>query len=72
MQSDFVFYLNVGAVSWKGSNHDIVEDSTMKAEYIATSELQRKPFGSEILFLSWVLFLVHQVLWIYIVVIVEP
>jgi hypothetical protein len=42
-----------------------------KAEYIAASKLQMKLFGSEILFLSWVLFLVHPVLWISIVIIVE-
>jgi hypothetical protein len=46
--------------------------STMEAEYILLLKLQRKLFGSEILFLSWVLFLVRPVLWISIVTIVEP
>jgi hypothetical protein len=59
-------------MSWKSSKQDTVADSTMKAVYIATSEVAKKLFGSEILFLSWVLFLVYPVLWISIVIIVEP
>jgi hypothetical protein len=34
-------------------------------------KLQRKMFGSEILFLSWLLFIVRPVIWISIVTIVE-
>jgi hypothetical protein len=49
-------------VSWKSSKQDTVADSTMKAVYIATSEVAKKLFGSEILFPSW----------ISIVIIVEP
>jgi hypothetical protein len=71
-QSDFMFCLNGGAVSWKSSKQDTVADSTMEAEYMLLLKLQRKLFGSEILFLSWVLFLVCSVLWISIVTIVEP
>ena len=37
-QSGYVFCLNGGAVSWKSSKQDTVADSTIKAEYIATSE----------------------------------
>jgi hypothetical protein len=44
----------------------------MEVEYITAYEATRKLFGSEILFLSWVLFLMHLVLWISIVTIVEP
>ena len=36
-QSDYVFYLNDGAMSWKSSKQEIVADSTIEAEYIATS-----------------------------------
>jgi hypothetical protein len=71
-QFGFVFYLNEGTVSWKSSKNDIVADSTTEAEYIAASKAVKNLFGSEILFLSWVLFLVRPVLWISIVKIVEP
>jgi hypothetical protein len=71
-QSGFVFCLNGGVVSWKSSKQDIVEDSMMKAEYIATSEAAKKAVWIKKLFLSWVLFLVHPVLWSSIVTIVEP
>jgi hypothetical protein len=69
-QSSFVFCLNRGTVNWKSSKEDTVADLVTDVEYIA--KLQRKLFGSEILFLSWVLFLVRPVLWISIVTIVEP
>jgi hypothetical protein len=71
-QPGFVFCLNGGVVSWKSSKQDTVANSMMEAEYITAFEVQRKLFGSEILFLSWVLFLVRPVLWISIVTIVEP
>jgi hypothetical protein len=41
-QSDFVLYLNGGAVSWKSSKQDIVVDSMMEAEYIAASEAAKE------------------------------
>jgi hypothetical protein len=41
-QSDFVFYLNRGAVSWKISKHDIVADSMMEVEYIAAFEATKE------------------------------
>jgi hypothetical protein len=59
-------------VSCKSSKQDIVADSMTEAKYIAAFEALKKLFGSEILFLSWVLFLVRPVLWISIVTIVEP
>jgi hypothetical protein len=65
---DLVFCLHGGAVSWKRAKQDTVADSTMEAEYIAASEVV--VFGSEILFLSWVLFLVLPVLRISIMTIV--
>jgi hypothetical protein len=34
LQSDFVFCLNGGVVSWKRSNQDIVVDSITKAKYV--------------------------------------
>jgi hypothetical protein len=71
-QPGFVFCLNGGVVNWKSSKQDTVANSMMEAEYITAFEVQRKLFGSEILFLSWVLFLVRPVLWISIVTIVEP
>jgi hypothetical protein len=41
-QSDFVFCLNRGAVSWKSSKQDTIVDSMMKDEYIAASEAAKK------------------------------
>jgi hypothetical protein len=41
-QSGFVFCLNGGAVSWKNSKQDTIEDSTMKAEYIAASKAAKE------------------------------
>jgi hypothetical protein len=41
-QSSFVFCLNGGAVSWNSSKQDIVVDSMMEAEYIATSEATKE------------------------------
>jgi hypothetical protein len=41
-QSGFMFCLNGGAVSWKSFKQDIVADSTMEAEYIATSKAAKK------------------------------
>jgi hypothetical protein len=41
-QSDFVFCLNGRAVSWKSSKQDTVADSTMEADYIATSEATKE------------------------------
>jgi hypothetical protein len=40
-QSDFVFCLSGGAVSWKSSKQDIVAGSMMEAEYIAASEIAK-------------------------------
>ncbi|KAL0451349.1 UNVERIFIED_CONTAM: Retrovirus-related Pol polyprotein from transposon TNT 1-94 [Sesamum latifolium] len=37
-QSDFVFKLNGGLVTWKSSKQDTTGDSTTEAEYIAASE----------------------------------
>jgi hypothetical protein len=62
-QSGFVFCLNGGAVNWKSSKQDILADSMMEAEYIAASKAAKEVFGSESLFVSWVLFLVHPVQW---------
>ncbi|KAL0288835.1 UNVERIFIED_CONTAM: Retrovirus-related Pol polyprotein from transposon TNT 1-94 [Sesamum calycinum] len=41
-QSSFVFKLNAGVVAWKRSKKDTTTDSTMKAEYIATSEVAKE------------------------------
>jgi hypothetical protein len=41
-QSDFVFCLNRGVVSWKSPKQNIVADSMMEAEYIATSEAAKE------------------------------
>jgi hypothetical protein len=41
-QSDFVFFLNGGAVSWKSSKQDTIVDSTTKAEYIVASEAAKE------------------------------
>jgi hypothetical protein len=53
-QSGFVFYLNGEAVSWKSSKQDTVADSTHKLSILLLLKLQRKLFGSKILFLGWV------------------
>jgi hypothetical protein len=37
-QSDFLFTINGGAVSWKSSKQEIVANSTIEAKYITTSE----------------------------------
>ncbi|KAK8988379.1 hypothetical protein V6N11_061137 [Hibiscus sabdariffa] len=41
-QSRFVFCPNGGAVSWKSSKQDTVADSTIEAEYIASSEAAKE------------------------------
>jgi hypothetical protein len=41
-QSDFVFCLNGGAVSWKSFKQDTVANSMTKAEYIAASEVAKE------------------------------
>ena len=41
-QSGFVFCLNGGAVSWRSSKQDTVADSTIEAEYIATSDAAKE------------------------------
>ncbi|KAL0451408.1 UNVERIFIED_CONTAM: Secreted RxLR effector protein [Sesamum latifolium] len=41
-QSGFVFKLNGGVVAWKSSKQDTTDDSTIKAEYIATSEAAKE------------------------------
>jgi hypothetical protein len=51
-QSGFVFYLNGEAVSWKSSKQDTVADSTHKLSILLLLKLQRKLFGSKILFLG--------------------
>jgi hypothetical protein len=68
-----MFCLNGGAVSWKSSKQDTVTDLMMDAKYILLlQKLQRKLFGLEILFMNWLLFLVHPVTCITIATIVEP
>jgi hypothetical protein len=71
-QSSFVFCLNGGKVGWKSSKQDIVAYSTTEVKYIATSEAVKESDWIKKLFLSWMLFLVHIVIWISIVTIVEP
>ena len=43
--SGHVFLCNNGAISWKSSKYPIITDSTMEAEYISTSDAQRRLFG---------------------------
>jgi hypothetical protein len=71
-QSEFVFCLNGGAVSWKSSKQDMVADSMTEAEYIAASEAAKEAVWIRKLFLSWVSFQVHPVQWTSIVIIVVP
>ena len=37
-QSGYVFTLNDGAISWKGSKQETIVDSTNKLEYIVASD----------------------------------
>ncbi|KAJ9552891.1 hypothetical protein OSB04_016936 [Centaurea solstitialis] len=41
-QSGYVFTLNGGAISWKSSKQDTIADSTIEAEYIATSNASKE------------------------------
>jgi hypothetical protein len=41
-QFGFVFYLNGGAVSWKGSKQDTIANSATEAEYIAASKVAKE------------------------------
>jgi hypothetical protein len=41
-QSDFVFYLNGGVVSWKGPKQDTVADPMMEVKYIAASKATKE------------------------------
>ncbi|KAK8554175.1 hypothetical protein V6N12_031146 [Hibiscus sabdariffa] len=41
-QSGFVFCLNGGAVSWKSSKQETVDDSTTKAEYVSAREATKE------------------------------
>ena len=42
--SESLFVCNDGAVSWKSFKQIVIADSTMKAEYIATSKAMNKAF----------------------------
>jgi hypothetical protein len=42
LQSGYVFTINSGAVSWKSSKQEIVVDSTIEVEYIATLEAAKE------------------------------
>ncbi|KAK9723674.1 hypothetical protein RND81_05G017000 [Saponaria officinalis] len=57
-QSDFIFCLNGGAVSWKSSKQSTVADSTTKAEYIAAADAAKEAVGSRSSLVSLVWFLV--------------
>jgi hypothetical protein len=41
-QSDFMFCLNGGVVSWKSSKQDTIIDSMIEVDYIATSEATKE------------------------------
>ncbi|KAK8593626.1 hypothetical protein V6N12_045702 [Hibiscus sabdariffa] len=41
-QSDFIFCLNGGAVSWKSSKQDTIAYSTTYAKYVATNEVAKE------------------------------
>ena len=40
--SEFFFIYNGGAVSWKSSKHNVTVNSTIEAEYIATSDAAKE------------------------------
>ena len=48
-QSDFVFCLNGGVVSWRSSKQDTVANSTTKAEYITASDAVKETVRNKIL-----------------------
>ena len=43
--SAYIFTYGTGAISWRSRLHECTTLSTTEAEYIATSEAQRKPYG---------------------------
>ncbi|KAM1185452.1 hypothetical protein ACFX2G_015060 [Malus domestica] len=42
--SGYVLTLNGGAVSWKSKKQDVIANSTMEAEYVATAEAGKEAF----------------------------